>query len=157
MCVCVCIIQYVEYVQYKIAKRTKKFSSCWRRFWQVACHLRPFRRFSPNPGLAARRCRALDNRSTYRPLSSSFSGLPYRILNINHKKELLRGLWVELSLLQDPPYGLVPQILGALHGVKCIDWRTLVTPSVCCFACRDNGKMLVSLGSWVVIVCARFE
>ena len=27
-------------------------------------------------------------------LSSSFLGLPYRILNINHKKELLRGLWV---------------------------------------------------------------
>ena len=32
---------------------------------------------------------------THRPLSSSFLGLPYRILNINHKKELLRGLWVE--------------------------------------------------------------
>ena len=28
------------------------------------------------------------------PLSSSFLGLPCRILNINHKKELLRGLWV---------------------------------------------------------------
>ena len=28
---------------------------------------------------------------THRPLSSSFLGLPYRILNINHKKELLRG------------------------------------------------------------------
>ena len=26
-----------------------------------------------------------------RPLSSSFSGLPYRILNINHKQELLRA------------------------------------------------------------------
>ena len=31
---------------------------------------------------------------THKPLSSSFLGLPYRILNINHKKELLRGLWV---------------------------------------------------------------
>ena len=31
---------------------------------------------------------------THRPLSSSFWGLPYRILNINHKNELLRGLWV---------------------------------------------------------------
>ena len=31
--------------------------------------------------------------STHRPLSSSFLGLPYRILNINHKQELLRGLW----------------------------------------------------------------
>ena len=26
-------------------------------------------------------------------LSSSFLGLPYRILNMNHKKEILRGLW----------------------------------------------------------------
>ena len=34
------------------------------------------------------------SRPTDRPLSSSFLGLPYRILNINHKKELLRGLWV---------------------------------------------------------------
>ena len=31
---------------------------------------------------------------THRPLSSSFWGLPYRVLNISHKKELLRGLWV---------------------------------------------------------------
>ena len=32
---------------------------------------------------------------THRPLSSSFLGLPYGIRNINHKKEPLRGLWVE--------------------------------------------------------------
>ena len=25
------------------------------------------------------------------------SGIPYRILNMNHKKELLRGLWVQLQ------------------------------------------------------------
>ena len=31
---------------------------------------------------------------THRPHSSSFLGLPYRILNMNPKKELLRGLWV---------------------------------------------------------------
>ena len=31
---------------------------------------------------------------THRLLSSSFLGLPYRILNMNHKKELLRSLWV---------------------------------------------------------------
>ena len=31
---------------------------------------------------------------THRPLRSSCLGLPYRILNVNHKKELLRGLWV---------------------------------------------------------------
>ena len=35
---------------------------------------------------------------THRPRSSSFLGLPYRILNVNHKKELLRSLWVVLSL-----------------------------------------------------------
>ena len=32
---------------------------------------------------------------TQRPQSSSFLGLPYRILNINLQKELLWGLWVE--------------------------------------------------------------
>ena len=31
---------------------------------------------------------------THRSLSSSFWGLPDRILNVNHNKELLRGLWV---------------------------------------------------------------
>ena len=31
---------------------------------------------------------------THRLLSSSFLVLPYRFLNINHEKELLRSLWV---------------------------------------------------------------
>ena len=31
---------------------------------------------------------------THRLLSSSFLGLPYRIPNMNHKKELLGSLWV---------------------------------------------------------------
>ena len=39
---------------------------------------------------------------THRPLSSSVLGLPYRILNINHEKELLRGLWVMLTRLKLP-------------------------------------------------------
>ena len=34
---------------------------------------------------------------THRPLGSSFLGLPYRILNISQKKELLRDLWVGLK------------------------------------------------------------
>ena len=34
--------------------------------------------------------------TTHRLLSSSFLGLPYKILNMNHKKELLRSLWVYL-------------------------------------------------------------
>ena len=28
------------------------------------------------------------------PLVAPFWGLPYRVLNVSHKKELLRGLWV---------------------------------------------------------------
>ena len=32
--------------------------------------------------------------SAHRLLSSSFLGLPYRILNMKHKKKLLRSLWV---------------------------------------------------------------
>ena len=32
--------------------------------------------------------------STHRLQSSSFLGLPYRILNMDHKKELLWSLWV---------------------------------------------------------------
>ena len=49
---------------------------------------------------------------TYMPVSSSFRGLPYRILNIDHnEKELLRGLWVSstskasLNVLNTPPHG----------------------------------------------------
>ena len=34
--------------------------------------------------------------ASHRPLSSSFLGLLYRILNTNHKEELLRGLWVKI-------------------------------------------------------------
>ena len=33
----------------------------------------------------------------HRPLSSSFLGLPDRILTVNHKTELLRGLWVTME------------------------------------------------------------
>ena len=40
---------------------------------------------------------------THRPLSSSFLGLPYGILNINHKKELVRSLWVFTD--PEPPCG----------------------------------------------------
>ena len=37
---------------------------------------------------------------THRPQSSSFLGLPYRILNMNLKKELLWGLWVNPKPVQ---------------------------------------------------------
>ena len=38
--------------------------------------------------------------TTQRLHSSSFLGLPCRILNISHKKELLRSLWVSPVVLQ---------------------------------------------------------
>ena len=38
--------------------------------------------------------------STHRLQSSSFLGLPYRILNITHKKEPLWSLWVQRCFLQ---------------------------------------------------------
>ena len=37
---------------------------------------------------------------TQRPHSSSFLGVPYRILNMNPQKELLWSLWVVASTLQ---------------------------------------------------------
>ena len=44
---------------------------------------------------------------THRPLSRSFLKLPYGILNIHHKEELLRGLWAD-PLASDPvrPQGI---------------------------------------------------
>ena len=51
--------------------------------------------FGPELGtyVVSRRASAI---ITHRPHSSSFLGLPCRILNMNPKKELLRGLWVSL-------------------------------------------------------------
>ena len=52
---------------------------------------------------------------THRPLSSSFLGLPYTILNIDHKKELLRGFWVDPNgkdFLQERPGSFVAVELG---------------------------------------------
>ena len=51
---------------------------------------------SQNPVTPGARLTVVQGFSTHRPLSSSFLGLPYRILNMNHKKELLRRLWVGL-------------------------------------------------------------
>ena len=50
-------------------------------------------RHSPGQGCQEDR-QSLQEETIRRPLSSSFLGLPHRILNVNHKKELLRGLWV---------------------------------------------------------------
>ena len=45
----------------------------------------------PNRSHCLPAIRVLDVYPTHRPLSNSFSGLPFRVLNINHKKELLGG------------------------------------------------------------------
>ena len=62
----------------------------------------------PNPELQARTLHSFP----HRPLSSSFLGLPYRILNITHKKELLRGLWVYFYL----EYPLFRAHTGSVNG-----------------------------------------
>ena len=41
---------------------------------------------------------------TLRPLSSSFLRLPYRILDVNHKKEPIRGPWVNPKV---PPKNII--------------------------------------------------
>ena len=74
----------------------------------------------------------LTKRSTYRPLSGSFLGLPYRILNISHKKELLRGLWVAL------PQGLWAsscKTLDSKGSVVCKPSSGTI-PSMKCVLCR---------------------
>ena len=53
---------------------------------------------------------------THRPLSSSFLELPYRILNTNHKKELLRGLWVNPKLTSH--YMVLRRLHMAIAGVS---------------------------------------
>ena len=53
--------------------------------------------------------------STHRLLSSSFLGLPYRILNKNHKKELLRSLWV--CIWTEPVYGFRQSFSFLIRGL----------------------------------------
>ena len=66
---------------------------------------------------------------TNRLLSSSFWELPYKILNMNHRKDLLRSLWVgfgdaghQVWILQVPELGLYARQLQALsptsHNLK---------------------------------------
>ena len=43
-------------------------------------------------------CSGFDEQYTHRPQSSSFLGLPYRILNMNPKKELFWSLWVGTAI-----------------------------------------------------------
>ena len=56
---------------------------------------------------------------THRPQSSSFLGLPYRILNMNPKKELLWGLWVVTRLMHREAIRIIAlstlKVLATLH------------------------------------------
>ena len=54
---------------------------------------------------------------THRLLTSSFLGLPSRILNINHKKELLRSLWVTLNPENPKTYGFRQSCWALLHSL----------------------------------------
>ena len=89
----------------------KSASSCCcsdtqtRNFGRGSCELRGF--FPSFPPSDFPKPDAL----THRALSSSFLGLPYRILIINHKKERLRGLWGASSF---PISSLLPWALLAL-------------------------------------------
>ena len=54
---------------------------------------------------------------TRRLLSGSFLELPYRILNMNHKTELLRGLWVTCSCPGFQPFLVrAPSLTRSLPG-----------------------------------------
>ena len=77
-------------------------------------------------------CTGIGREPTHSLLSSSFLGLPYRILYTNHKKELLRSLWVRLKY--EP-------LQAGLDGQKCefdeassagggFDWTGLGTAAV---------------------------
>ena len=56
----------------------------------------------------------------YRLQSSSFLGSPYRILSINHKQELLRGLWVDSTgISAHTPNCQTPVSVIALAAAGC--------------------------------------
>ena len=61
-----------------------------------SCDLERLRSYLPCSGVTSHDAHGYltDNNPTHRLLSSSFLGLPYRILNMNHTKELLKSLWV---------------------------------------------------------------
>ena len=67
-----------------------------------------------------------------RPLSSSFLGLPFWILNMNHKKELLRGLWVvpKLGGLLKPSQQSYDDLLRALSRRCRISQCSIVGPTL---------------------------
>ena len=48
---------------------------------------------------------------THRLLSSSFLELPYRILDMKHKKKLLRSLSADPPLLRTEPLSKIPGLL----------------------------------------------
>ena len=79
---------------------------------------------------------------THRPLSSSCLGLPYRVRNINHKKELLRGLWIWLRVQSSGYFGV------GFEGTKVqgSGRRSVGSEAVCFFDLRSEmGTNLPSL------------
>ena len=103
VCVCVCACARVRV---HVCVRARVCAACARvLFWSWALDVRVHGYLSSLDRLKTLCVKAsqeklvfamqgLEHIIAHRPLSSSFLGLPYRILNIKHKKELLRGLWV---------------------------------------------------------------
>ena len=79
--------------------------------------------------LNCRRCGPVSN--THRPQSSSFLGLPYRILNMKPKKELLWGLWVlDRILNMNPQNGTLRNPRDPLKDpLKELLWGPMGNPS----------------------------
>ena len=67
---------------------------------------------------------------THRPLSSFLLGLPYRILNINNTKELLRA------------YGQLQQLLG-LWGVRSFRFPVCQAAEPCQVQCHQQPSPVV--------------
>ena len=84
--------------------------------------------------------------STQRLLSSSFLGLPYRILNMNHKKELLRSLWVSPRVKPPTLSGGFLSFAKFLSGGS-IDYKLAAQPAAGAKAAFALFRLYRGLGS----------
>ena len=77
--------------------------------------------------------------TTHRLLSSSFLGLPYRILNMNHTKELLKSLWVDYM-----GSGLLVWVYQ--HCMHSVQYVKNYLDSKYIYVCTTAGRCLGDLG-----------
>ena len=88
---------------------------------------------------------------THRPLSSSFLGVPYRVLYKSHKKELLRGLRVNSGhvFLTNPD--MLHFTILASHARWRHVWRWLRCMYWCILLCRNSWWMASGLNEVQVV------